>query len=374
MKIVEIIQFLARIAPPQYQESYDNAGLIVGNPATELTNILICLDVTEDIVNEAVEKGCNLIVAHHPIVFKGLKRLNGNNYVEKTVLAAIKKEVAIYAIHTNLDSVLRGGVNTRICERLGLTNLKILSPKRQTLTKLVTFIPLEATQKVLAALYAAGAGQIGEYKNCSFRTQGIGTFLPTGAAQPHIGELGQAEVVQENRVEMIFPNYLQGQVLHALRKSHPYEEIAYYLQALENENQEVGAGMVGNLTAAMDELEFLHFLKKTMQTPCVRHTVLRGSAVKRVAVCGGSGSFLLRDAIAWGADVFVTADFKYHEFFDAEKKLVIADIGHFESEQFTIDLLKEHIEKYLIVENNEKKITKKFVFSTEINTNPVNYL
>jgi dinuclear metal center YbgI/SA1388 family protein len=374
MKIRELTQFLERIAPPQYQESYDNAGLIVGNPDAEITGILTCLDSTEAIVNEAVAKGCNLIVAHHPIVFKGLKRLNGRNYVERTILAAIKNEVAIYAIHTNLDSVLRGGVNTRICERLGLTSLKILSPKRQSLTKLVTFIPLENTQNVLTALYAAGAGQIGEYKNCSFRTQGIGTFLPTGEAQPHIGTLGQIAEVSENRVEVIFPNFLQGQILHALRKSHPYEEVAYYLQALENENQEVGAGMVGDLAEAMDELEFLYFLKETMQTKCVRHTLLRGSAVKRVAVCGGSGSFLLRDAISSGADVFVTADFKYHEFFDAEKKLVIADIGHFESEQFTIDLLKEHIEQFLVGKEVRKNLTKKYVFSTEINTNPVNYL
>lgn len=374
MKIRDIIQFLVRIAPPQYQESYDNAGLIVGNLDTEITGVLTCLDSTEDVVNEAVRKGCNLIVAHHPIVFKGLKRLNGNNYIERTVLAAIKNNVAIYAIHTNLDSVLRGGVNTRICERLGLTQLKILSPKRQSLMKLITFIPLESTQTVLTALYEAGAGQIGDYKNCSFRTQGIGTFLPTGAAQPHIGAVGQTEEVTEDRVELIFPSFLQGQILHALRKSHPYEEVAYYLQALENENQEVGSGMVGNLEAPMDELDFLHHLKKTMQTACVRHTLLRGSKVKRVAVCGGSGSFLLRDAIASGADVFVTADFKYHEFFDAEKKLIIADIGHFESEQFTIDLLNEHIEHFLINKTSEKKITKKMVFSTEINTNPINYL
>jgi hypothetical protein len=236
--------------------------------------------------------------------------------------------------------------------------------------KLTTFIPLEATQSVLNALYEAGAGQIGEYKNCSFRTQGIGTFLPTGEAQPYIGKLGQAEEVNENRVEVIFPSFLERQVMAALQKSHPYEEIAYYLQALENENQEVGAGIVGNLAEPMNELDFLNFLKQTIKTVCVRHTLLRGVSVRRVAVCGGSGSFLLRDAIASGADVFVTADFKYHEFFDAENKLIIADIGHFESEQFTIDLLHEHIQKFTIKSGIEKKL----VFSTEINTNPVNYL
>ncbi len=374
MKIREIIQFLERIAPPQYQENYDNAGLIVGNLDTEITGILTCLDSTEAIVNEALTKGCNLIIAHHPIVFKGLKRLNGRNYVERTVMAALKNDIAIYAIHTNLDSVLRGGVNARISERLGLHNLKILSPKRQSLMKLTTFAPLEATQKVLNALYAAGAGQIGAYKNCSFRTQGIGTFLPTGEAQPHIGTLGQTEEVQENRIEVIFPTFLAHSLLHTLRENHPYEEIAYYLQALENENQEVGAGMIGELAEPMEEHTFLTHLKKTMQTACVRHTLLRGVQVQRVAVCGGSGSFLLRDALACGADVLVTADFKYHEFFDAEKKIIIADIGHYESEQFTIDLLKEHIEQFLIENGVEKKLAKNRVFSTEINTNPVHYL
>ncbi|MBL7815266.1 MAG: Nif3-like dinuclear metal center hexameric protein [Saprospiraceae bacterium] len=368
MKIRDITQFLEKIAPPQYQEGYDNAGLIVGDPMAEVTGALVCLDSIESIVEEAIERGCNLIVAHHPIVFKGLKRFTGKNYVERTVMKAIKNDIAIYAIHTNLDSVLRQGVNTRICERLGLVNCRILAPKRQTLMKLTTFVPIEDTQRVLDALYAAGAGQIGNYKNCSFRTEGVGTFRPTGAANPTIGVLDKDEEVREHRIEVIFEQFLEGKVLTALRQAHLYEDVAYYLHSLENENTEVGSGMIGDIGSDTErgaELDFLQFLKEKMQVSCVKYTALLGKKVKKVAVCGGSGGFLLNHAIGAGADVFITADYKYHEFFDADGKIVIADIGHFESEQFTIDLLSEVL---------QKEFEKINVFSTKKITNPVNYL
>jgi dinuclear metal center YbgI/SA1388 family protein len=365
MKIKELTRILEEIAPPPYQEAYDNSGLIVGNPMTDITGVLVCLDSTEAVILEAIQRGCNVVVAHHPIVFKGLKKLNGKNYVERTVLLAIKNDVAIYAIHTNLDNMLHKGVNTKIAEKLGLTNLKILAPKRETLMKLVAFVPIADSQKVLNALYLAGAGNIGNYQNCSFRTEGIGTFKPVGAANPHIGSLNKAEEVVEHRLEVIFPSHLERQLLNALRAAHPYEEVAYYMQALENLNQDVGAGIVGELNEAMPEMDFLQFLKTQMQAGVVRYTGPLSINVKKIAICGGAGSFLLPNAISAGADVFVTADYKYHEFFDADGKILIADIGHFESEQYTIDLLIEILQK-------EKPDLE--IFSTRTLTNPVNYL
>lgn len=365
IKIKDITQFLETIAPPQYQEGYDNSGLIVGNPMTELTGVLVSLDCIETIIDEAIERGCNLVVAHHPIVFRGLKRFTGKDYVERTIIKAIKNDIAIYAIHTNLDNVLHSGVNGRICERLGLTNCRILAPKRQLLKKLTTFVPTSQTQDVLDALFAAGAGQIGKYKNCSFRTEGVGTFLPTGSANPIIGAIGQNEEVSETRIEVIFDSFLERKILTALRQAHPYEEVAYYIHILENENAEVGSGMIGDYTEGVSELHFLQFLKEKMGASCVKYTALLGKNIKKVAVCGGSGGFLLPNAIAAGADIFITADYKYHEFFDADGKIIIADIGHFESEQFTIALLSEVL---------QKQFEKLIVFSTKKVTNPVNYL
>lgn len=372
MKIKDVTSYLEQIAPPQYQESYDNAGLIVGDSQVEIIGILVCLDSTEMIVQEAIERGCNLIIAHHPIVFKGLKRFNGKNYVERTVISAIKNDVAIYAIHTNLDNVYRNGVNQKIAEKLGLENVKILAPKKQILMKLTSFVPQAHTQQVLNALYAAGAGQIGEYINCSFRTEGVGTFQPTGIANPFIGTLDKEEEVQEHRIEVIFPSYLEFKILNALKQAHPYEEVAYYLHTLENVNQEVGAGVIGELKEATDEMSFLKHLKTTMQAGCVKYTqplsTIAGNdqkKVKKVAICGGSGGFLLGNAIAQGADIFVTADYKYHEFFDADGQILIADIGHYESEQYTIELLGDILQKAF------KKLK---VFSTKNLTNPVNYL
>jgi dinuclear metal center YbgI/SA1388 family protein len=364
VRIQDITTALESWAPPAYQESYDNAGLIVGDLQTPLNGVLISLDVTEAVVAEAVRRDCNLVVAHHPIVFKGLKRINTGTYVGRAVVGAIKHDVALYAAHTNLDNV-RGGVNFYIAARLGLQGVRILAPKKQVLQKLVTFVPAANTLAVLDALYAAGAGQVGNYTNCSFRSPGTGTFKPGAATNPHIGSAGRQEEVQEDRVEVIFPAYQSGKVLAALRRAHPYEEVAYYLTALENENQEVGAGAVGTLPEPVSEMQFLTFLKERMGTGCVRYTPLRGKMVQKVAVCGGTGSFLTGDAIRAGADVFVTADVKYHEFFDAEGKIVIADIGHYESEVFTKELIYTHL---------SEKFSNIALHLSEVATNPINYL
>lgn len=363
MKIRELTAWLEQLVPLQLQEDYDNSGLLIGHPETEITGVLVSLDVTEEVVQEAVRKRCNLIVAHHPLIFRGLKRLNGTDHVERTAISAIKNDVAVYAIHTNLDNVVNG-VNYRIAEKLGLSHVSILKKKKNTLLKLTVFVPEgEATSRVLAALHKAGAGEIGNYSDCSFRTGGIGSFRPEEAANPAIGKKGSLEEVEENRIEVILPTHLKNRVLRALHDSHPYEEVAYYLHALENENQEAGSGAIGVLPEAMAVEEFLPYLKDRMNLSVIRFTPVN-KMIRKVAVCGGSGSFLLGDALAAGADAFITADYKYHEFFGAEGRILIADIGHFESEVFTKDLLVEII---------SKKITTFATCLSEVNTNPVNY-
>ncbi|MFC5409799.1 Nif3-like dinuclear metal center hexameric protein [Larkinella bovis] len=363
MKIQDITADLETWAPLAYQESYDNAGLLVGDARTTVTGILVTLDITEAVVEEAIQKKCNLIVAHHPIVFRGLKKLNGRNYVERVVIKAIKHDIALYAAHTNLDNIA-GGVSFKIAEKLNLQQVRVLAPKSQVLTKLAVFTPAKAIQTVLAALYEAGAGQIGAYEHCSFRVGGTGTFKPLAGASPAIGRVGTEEAVQEERIEVIFPTFLENRLVTALKKAHPYEVPAYDLYPLANENQEVGAGAVGELPEAMAETDFLAYLKNRMNLSVIRHTGLRQQPVRRVAVCGGAGGFLLNDAVRAGADVFITADYKYHEFFDADQRTMIADIGHYESEVFTKDLILH----YLLKKNHTFA-----VILSEIDTNPVFY-
>lgn len=362
-QISDVMRELEKLAPLSYQEDYDNAGLLVGDPRDVVTGVLISLDVTEEVIEEARQKNCNLIVAHHPIIFKGLKKLNGKNYVERTVIKAIQNNIAIYATHTNLDHVSQG-VNRMIGERLGLENLKILAPKKQLLKKLSFFTPTESSQSVMDALFRAGAGQIGEYKNCSFRVEGTGTFLPGKDAIPTVGVSGRLEEVQEHRIEVMFPAHLESNVLSALRSAHPYEEVAYYVHQLENENQEVGAGAIGTLASPLAVDDFLQLLKTRMNTGVVKYTASAGKTIQRVAVCGGAGSFLLGHAKRAQADVFVTADYKYHEFFDAENSIMICDIGHYESEVFTKDLLYNYL----------SGIFSNFALClSDVNTNPVKY-
>lgn len=363
MTIKEITDFLESIAPLSYQESYDNSGLIVGDANTEITKALITLDSTEAVVDEAIAKGANLIIAHHPIVFSGLKKLNGKNYVERTILKAIKNDIAIYAIHTNLDNV-PNGVNAMIAERLGLVDIAILAPKSNLLSKLVTFIPNGHVEQVSDALFASGAGNIGEYSEASFRHEGMGTFKGNESTNPHIGTPGKLERVTETRFEVIVPNHNIVSVVAALKKAHPYEEVAYDVYPISNQYQKVGSGMIGRLKTPMKQNEFLAHVKQSLDTKCVRYTAFEEKWISQVAICGGSGQFLLPMAKATGAEAFVTGDFKYHEFFDAENKLLIADVGHYESEQFTRNLI------YRLL--SEKFPTFAPLIS-DTNTNPVNY-
>ncbi|MDB5011814.1 MAG: NGG1p interacting factor 3 protein [Daejeonella sp.] len=363
MLLSHITSHLETIAPLSYQEDYDNAGLIVGNPKKEIQKALISLDCTEEIVDEAIQNGCDLIISHHPIVFKGLKKFNGSSYVERVVIKAIKNDIAIYAIHTNLDHVLNG-VNGKICEVLGIKEVSILSPKGNMVKKLVTFCPVAHAESVRNSLFEAGAGNIGNYSECSFNVNGTGNFKAGINTNAFVGEKGLRHNEDEVRIETIYSIEKERQILVALHESHPYEEVAYDLYPLSNIHAQVGAGMIGSLQNETDEWEFLNVVKTKLNAKVIRYTALRNKKIKRVAVCGGSGGFLLQQAIRAGADLFITADYKYHEFFDADKKIVIADVGHFESEQFTQQLLLELI---------NKKFPNFALHLAQQSTNPINY-
>ena len=363
MTISTITSVLEKVAPLSLQEDYDNAGLIIGDGQLNCSGVLLTLDVTEEVVEEAISAGCNLIIAHHPIIFKGLKKINGNNYVEKTVLKAIRNNVAIYACHTNIDNVLNG-VNAVIANRLGLINRRILLPKSNQLLKLAVYVPETHAESLLNALFNAGAGNIGNYSECSFVSEGTGSFKPGIEANPYAGQIGIRETTQEKKIEVVFPFWLQSAVLKAMKENHPYEEVAFDLFNLKNSFQDVGAGLLGELPTEVDESFFLEQLTKIFGLAVVKHTPFLGKMIKKVAVCGGSGSFLTSAAIKAGADVYLTSDIKYHEFFDANNSILLADIGHFESEQYTIELFDA------ILRQNFPNFA---LLKSKVNTNPVRY-
>jgi dinuclear metal center YbgI/SA1388 family protein len=363
MKIKEVIFSLESLAHPSLQEQYDNTGLITGDAGWECNGIICSLDATEEVVKEAIEKKCNLIVAHHPIIFGGLKKINGKNYVEKTVIRAIKNDIAIYAIHTNLDNII-DGVSGRMAKMLGLQNVSVLASKQNTLKKLFTFVPVDKAEQVRNAIFAAGGGHIGNYSECSFNAEGEGTFKPLEGTNPYVGGIGKRHVDKELKVEVILPACLEDQIVAAMKAAHPYEEVAYDVVDLSNGNIRIGSGVIGELVEPMEEKKFLAKLKEVFRLQIIRHTAISGKAVKRIALCGGAGSFLISKALTSGADAYVTADMKYHEFFDANDRMLIADIGHYESEQFTINLLQEIL---------EQKFPTFAVLKTGVKTNPVRY-
>ena len=364
MKINDVTKCIEEFAPLSYQESYDNSGLIVGQAESNLTGILLCLDCIEDVIDEAIKLNCNLVIAHHPIVFSGIKQLNGKNYIERTIIKAIQHNIAIYAAHTNADNATNG-VNYKIASKLELTDCKILAPKKGQLKKLVTYCPLKDVETIRKAIFNAGAGTIGKYDQCSFNSSGHGTFRGNESSQPHVGEAGKLHIAEEVRIETVFPSSHQHKIINALISAHPYEEVAYDIYSLDNKHPSIGSGLIGNLKTPMDAKTFLQLVKKQFNVPVIKHTKIISSKINKVALCGGSGSFLLHDAIQQNACIFITADMKYHQFFDAEDKLIIADIGHYESEQFTTELFYEILK--------EKFATFAIHFS-EVNTNPVNYL
>lgn len=370
MKVKDVIALLEEISPLAYSESFDNTGLLVGDENMTVTGILVTLDTLESVVDEAIEKGYNLIVSFHPIIFSGLKRLTGKTYVERTVQKAIKNNIAIFSNHTALDNALYG-VNYMICRKLELEDSQILIPQENTIKKLITFVPKNAAEKVRNAIFDAGGGSIGNYENCSFNVEGQGSFKGNQWSNPTVGEKGTIHFEEEMQLGITFGKHLQTNILKALFESHPYEEVAYEITTLENQNQQIGMGMVGNLKTEMTETEFLKYLKDKMQTDCVRHSALLGKNVHRIAVLGGSGSFAIEAAKKSKADVFVSADFKYHDFFKSENTIVLADIGHYESERYTKDLLYSFLTKKI---TNFAPALPKGIAISEINTNPISYL
>lgn len=363
MKVKDVASILEELAPLSYSEDFDNTGLLIGDINADITGVLVTLDTLEDVIDEAISSNCNLIVSFHPIVFSGLKKITGSNYVQRVAAKAIKNDIAIYATHTALDNSWNG-VNAMICEKLELKNKQILIPKKRTIKKLITYAPTGLTSKIRNALFAAGAGEIGNYKNCSFTSTGTGSFNPNDKAQPLVGKNGILHFEEESQISVTYQKHLEPSVILALKEAHPYEEVAYEITTLENNNQHIGMGMVGEFASAMTELEFMKFLKKTMKTDCIRHSRLQGDKIKKVAVLGGSGSYAIEAAKAIGADAFVTSDLKYHDFFKSENTILLTDIGHYESEQFTKDLLHSFL---------NKKITNFAVLLSQTKTNPISY-
>ena len=363
MQLHTITPILEALAPLAYAEDFDNVGLLVGNPQQEINGILVCHDALETVVDEAIQKKCNLIVCFHPILFSGLKKITGKTYVERVVMKAIKHDIAIYAVHTALDNHPEG-VNKMICNQLGLKKTKILVPKEKFIRKLVTFTIPENHQQLRNALFEAGAGCIGNYEDCSFNSKGIGTYMGNEHSNPEIGERFEFVESEEIKIEVTFEKHLEAKILKALFTHHVYEEVAYEIYELQNKHQNIGLGMIGELENEMPERDFLQFVKEKMKCENIRHSVFMNKPIKKVAVLGGAGSFAIHQAKIMGADAFLTADLKYHQFYEAENQLLLADIGHYESERYT----KNHIVDFLI-----KKIPNFAIILSEQNTNPVKY-
>lgn len=364
MKVYEIARAIEEVAPIPLQENYDNSGLQVGNPQMDVTSALVCIDVTEKIIEEARRLGCNLVISHHPLIFSGIKSLTGKNYVERTVISAIRYNIALYAAHTNLDNV-RNGVNYKLAEKIGLQQIRILEPQKNRLMKLVAFVPGEAVEKVKTALFEAGAGAIGDYESCAYSSEGSGEFKPKNGSQPYRGRIGTLYEGPETRIEVILPQHIKNGVTNALLAAHPYEEPVYDLIALQNDSTTSGSGVYGILPEPIDEQTFLREVQRKLQAGSVRYTALRGKPISTVALCGGAGAFLIPSAKRVRADIFIIGEIKYHDFFGHEDELILAEYGHYETEQYTKEIFCDII-------------TKKFptfaVHYTKENTNPINYL
>jgi dinuclear metal center YbgI/SA1388 family protein len=361
--VKDLIRHLNLWAPLSLQESYDNGGLIAGDADQVITGVLCCLDCTEQIIEEAIERKCNVVLAHHPIVFSGLKKLTGRTYVERTIIYAIKHDIAIIAWHTALDNV-SNGVNGKIGDVLGIKQRRILQPKENGIFKLVVYVPHETKVDMEQALFAAGAGHIGNYQECSFTSAGEGSFKPMPGSNPTEGQIGERSFVSETKIEVVVPEGNRGNVHQAMIHAHPYEEVAHEWIRLSNERTDIGSGMVGDLDRPIDVQSWMKHVKDKMGVAVIRHTALVHTEISKVAWCGGSGDFLLERAIAAGAQVLITSDFKYHRFFDHENKIIVMDIGHYESESCVIDLLSDWL---------TENFTTFAIHKTWIVTNPVQY-
>lgn len=363
VKIDTLLNAIYEVAPLSWQESYDNSGLIIGDGSTEIDKVLLCIDVTEAVVDEAITNKCGLIISHHPIIFKGLKRLVPQNFVERIVIKAIKNNIAIAAIHTNIDNSLEG-VNKKIAEHFHLNDLKVIQPLPGLLKKLVCFCPESHSNAVREAMFEAGAGSIGNYDSCSFNSNGTGTFRANDKANPFVGNVGTLHTEPEHRIETIVPAHRANSVVQAMLKTHPYEEVAFDIYPIENQFDGAGAGIIGMLKEPISERELLVKASEVFQIPTVRHSAFTGKPIQKIAICGGSGAFLISQTKKLRADAFITGDMKYHDFFEADKSVFLLDAGHYETEQFTRELIAEII---------TKKIPNFAVQFSEVNTNAVEY-
>lgn len=363
MTVQQVITYLNELSPLSYAEDFDNVGLLVGDKNQEVTGILVSLDTLESIVDEAIEKKCNMIVSFHPIIFSAMKRITGQTYVERVVMKALRYGIAIFSLHTALDNSIKG-VNYALGNALMLKHLKILIPQKNTLRKLVVYVPVDYAEKVRNALFEVGAGCIGNYSECSFSAQGVGTFKANDNAQPFVGKVNEQHQECEQRVEIVFHRHMLSVLIERLKQVHPYQEVAYDILSIENESTEIGMGMIGELPQPMSETEFLTYLKDKLSTPCIRHSSFTGKIISRVAVLGGSGAFAIGAALQAKVDAYVSSDFSYHEFYKAENQILLADVGHYESEQFTKNLIFEYL---------REKIPNFAVFLSNQNTNPINY-
>lgn len=365
MKLEEIINYLEELIPLSFQESYDNSGLLIGDKNMEITSALTCLDCTEDVLDEAINNNCNLILSHHPIIFNSIKKLTNSNFSEKLIYKAVKNDIAIYAIHTNLDNIY-GGVSFTVAKKLNLLNSKILKPKEKTLTQLITYCPKEALNPIQNELFKIGAGKVSsKYDQCSFSSEGLGGFRPLNNANPVLGEINNRTEIDEKKLELIFPTHLESKIKKTLFEIHPYEEVAYQFIRLVNRNSNIGSGLIGELEKEIDVLSFFNLLKNEIPLHTIKHTKFsKKNKVKRIAFCGGSGAFLLNEAKSQKADIYISSDFKYHDFFEANNEIIIADIGHYETEQFVPNLISDIL---------KKKFPKLAVILTQINTNPISY-
>ncbi len=361
MKLNKIIECLEKWAPLSLQEEYDNTGLIIGNNQNEIKGVLVTLDCTEDVINEAIKKKCNLIISHHPLIFRPIKKITGSNYVERSILKAIENSIAIYSIHTNLDNII-SGVNSKIAEKIELKNVKILNKKSNILSKIEFYVPKDYKENILKKLFKIGAGKIGNYDSCSFQVEGLGTFRPNNNASPFIGKNDKFQKSNEVKVELVFHNHLEKELIRCLKESHPYDEVAFYITKINNKSEMVGSGIIGNLK--IDSNNLLKKLKNIFKTKIIKHTTLNKNKVSKIAICGGSGSILIDNAIKNGADVYITSDLKYHDFFEGDNKMLIVDIGHYESEQFTKELIFEYL---------NKKLVNIAIHLSKVNSNPIRY-
>ena len=363
MKINEFIKQIEKITPLDYQENFDNTGLLIGEENTRINKILLTLDCTEEVVEEAIKENANFIISFHPVIFKGLKSITGKNYVEKTILKAIKNDIAIYSIHTALDNHING-VNKKISDKIELINTEILIPQKNTLKKITTYIPKKNAEELRNKLFEVGGGHISNYENCSFNFEGKGTFKGNENSNPVLGERGKIHTEEEICINLIFQKHLEHKLIKTLKENHPYEEIAYEIISLDNEYQNIGIGMIGELENEITEELFLENIKKIFNSKIIKHSKFSNRKIKKVAVLGGSGSFAIEKAISKKVDVFITSDLKYHDFFRAKNKILLADIGHYESEQFTLEILNSLI---------KEKFSNLAVCFSSLNTNPINY-